>query len=153
MSLGGAAPVFAGSSTSGETSAASSAAGPILQGSIRGKGVLSLTSEEGTLDFGVIARSAPGKHGHHGDFRVREESGLHYNGAIRDYSVSGSSATISGGGGLVDDSGTKHHVRFTATLTAGGPGTGAIDVTFTSKDGYHEHYAGTVKSGEITIEA
>ena len=131
--------------------AQTAAATAAIQGSIRGKGTLNLGSD-GTADFGIVARSETGKHGHHGDFRIKEANGSHYNGAIHEYSVSGSTATMSGAGGLVDDKGTKHHVRFTATVTAGGVGTGAVDVTFTGKD-YSDHYSGTVASGQITIQA
>ncbi|HEY8691332.1 MAG TPA: hypothetical protein VIR57_01185 [Chloroflexota bacterium] len=57
---------------------------------------------------------------------------------------------MSGAGGLVDDQGNKHHVRFSATITAGGAGTGAVAVTFSGRD-YNEQYNGTVSSGQITV--
>jgi hypothetical protein len=138
-------------SASASASAAASAAATIA-GSVKGKGTLTLAGGDGTADFGIAAKSDVGKHGHHGDFRIKEASGSHYNGAIHTYTVNGSSATISGAGGLVDDQGAKHHVTFTATVTAGGPGTGAIDVTFTGKN-YSDHYSGTVSSGQISIQS
>ncbi|GEM_PF-6747783 len=147
-----AVPAFADSPAPSTSASPQPSAVAGLQGSIRGRGSVSLSGEDGTLDFGVVARPEAGKHGRHGDLRIKEASGLHYNGAIRTYSVSGTTATIAGGGGLVDENGAKHHVRFSATVTAGGPGAGALDVTFTGKDGYSEHYSGTLASGEIAIK-
>lgn len=146
-----AAPAFADSSQA-PTPVASAASTNTLSGSIRGRGTLALNGETSTMTFRIAARSEAGKHGHHGDFRVDESGGIRYNGAIHSYSVSGSTASISGAGGLVDDQGKRHHVQFSATVTAGGAGAGAIDVTFTGKD-YNDHYSGSVSQGQISLQA
>lgn len=148
-----AAPAFAApDATATPAAVAGAASSSTLSGSIRGRGTVALSGESSTMTFRIAARAQAGKHGHHGDFRVDESGGIRYNGAIHSYTISGSTATISGAGGLVDDQGKRHHVQFSATVTAGGAGTGAIDVTFTGKD-YSDHYSGSVSQGQISLQA
>jgi hypothetical protein len=148
-----ATPAFAAPPDATATPAAAGAtSSDTLSGAIRGRGTLSLSGESSTMTFRIAAHAETGEHGRHGDFRVDESGGIRYNGAIHSYTVSGSTATISGAGGLVDDQGKRRHVQFSATVTAGGAGTGAIDVTFTGK-GYNDHYSGTVSQGQISIQA
>ena len=114
---------------------------------VLGRGVVQMA--DGTGLFVIRARPEADSHGSHGSF-IWKNSEVLYNGAIHGYQVNGNTVTIEGGGGLFEENGEHHQVRFVANVVAGGPGTGSVDVAYTGRD-YSERCAGTLSMGDILI--
>ncbi len=140
LALPGLAPSALAASADGGGPAASS---HNLSLAIRGAGTIK--TDDGTATFRLRAGTRDGEE--HGNFKYHEGGGV-YNGGIHGYTINGNTATITGDGGLADENGVKHHVRFTLTAVAGGPGTGSMDMTFTGKN-YNMHCTGTLTEGLI----
>ena len=121
----------------------------LLSSDILGGGVI--TDTQGAVALFQLRAGATARSAHGGNFSWVEQDGSEgYNGAIRDYSVNGGTATISGGGPLFDKNGVRRQVRFTVTITPGGSGTATMNMTFTGQD-FNMQCQDTVQSGLIAF--
>ena len=71
-----------------------------------------------------------------------------YNGAVRSLSTSGTTATVSGGGGLREADGSREKVQFTAIVSQDDRN---VSINVTSADGETYTIAGTLDPGTVRV--
>ncbi|HUZ76906.1 MAG TPA: hypothetical protein VMV93_04890 [Chloroflexota bacterium] len=130
-----ASPADSGSPAGTPTSGASNPRGQLLlESDVLGAGVMQ--ENDGTMSALFRLRAGPTeKSAHGGNLTWAAQDGSEaYNGAIKSYSVSGASATITGAGPLFKSDGTRVRVQFKLTVTPGEAGQATANLTFTGKN-------------------
>ena len=72
----------------------------------------------------------------------------YYNGVVRTLTVENGVISVAGGGGLVKPDGTRHLVRFSATIVAA---TRAVTLTIEGANGLRYHRSGTLEPGLVRL--